>query len=655
MLMKSIFKNRYSLVLFFSTLFIFLSTSLRIIFLIWAKNDVEWSFSSMLHIFCYGLLYDITVVSCFTIPFTLYLLIIPNRFINALFDQIMLYFMYTLYWIILYFSFFAEITFWDEFKSRFNFIAVDYLIYTYEVVKNIQESYPLPLLIGGIITITAVTIYFTSKRNAFKNSFNSTPKWSEKLLVFCLNLVITVILLNILSNETTIQSKNRYTSEIAKNGIFSFFSAFRNNHLKFDEHYLTLPISEAFAQVKTDLQDSKTRYDVAFKNPLRRTILANNPEQPEQKPNVILVLMESMSSSFLKEQYNEKSITPNLNKIADSSIFFSNMFANGTRTVRGMEAIALSIPPTPGNSIVKRVNNQNLYTIANVFKDKGYQNMFFYGGDGYFDNMNAFFGGNGFDIYDRGRGSILSDKINTKRHNIEDKEVSFENAWGICDEDIYNKVIQVADFKHKTKEPFFAFVMSTSNHKPYTYEEGKIDIPSGTGRAGAVKYSDYAIGKFLEEAKNKPWFENTVFVFVADHCASSAGKDAIDVKNHHIPAMIYNLKNHPNEVVSKEVSQIDLVPTLFSLLNWNYTSQFYGKNIFDAQYQPHSYVGTYIKLGYKKGDDVIILSDQMKINQYKWDKNNLKETTIEPSFKKSIISHYQTADYLFSNNLLQEK
>lgn len=142
--MKSIFKNRYSLVLFFSTLFIFLSTSLRIIFLIWAKNDVEWSFSSMLHIFCYGLLYDITVVSCFTIPFTLYLLIIPNRFINALFDQIMLYFMYTLYWIILYFSFFAEITFWDEFKSRFNFIAVDYLIYTYEVVKNIQESYPLP-------------------------------------------------------------------------------------------------------------------------------------------------------------------------------------------------------------------------------------------------------------------------------------------------------------------------------------------------------------------------------------------------------------------------------------------------------------------------------------------------------------------------------
>ncbi|MDO3388033.1 sulfatase-like hydrolase/transferase, partial [Gilvimarinus sp. SDUM040013] len=108
-------------------------------------------------------------------------------------------------------------------------------------------------------------------------------------------------------------------------------------------------------------------------------------------------------------------------------------------------------------------------------------NMFFYGGDGYFDNMNAFYGGNGFDIYDRGRGSVLSDKINTNRFNINDDEVTFENAWGIADDDIYRKVIKVADEKYKTKQPFFAFVMSTSNHKPYSYEDGKIDIPSGTG------------------------------------------------------------------------------------------------------------------------------------------------------------------------------
>lgn len=653
--MKPFFNNRYSLLLFFGTLFGVLSLLLRIVFLLWAKSEADWSFLALFHIFGYGFLYDLTVVSCFTLPLVFYFLVLPNRFVNSLFDRILLYFSYTLYWILLYFSFFAEITFWDEFKSRFNFIAVDYLIYTYEVVKNIQESYPLPLLIGGIVLITLVTLYATIKSNAFQYSFHNHPKTSQKLLLFGLNLVVTISLLNVLNNESASTTENRYTTEIAKNGIFSFFAAFRNNHLKYDEHYLSIPLSEAFAQVKEDLHDSKTTYDLAFKNPLKRTIHATNPTQAEQKPNVVLVLMESMSASFLKEEYNGNPITPNLNYLSENSLYFSNMFANGTRTVRGMEAIALSIPPTPGNSIVKRVNNQNLYTISNVFKNKGYQSLFFYGGDGYFDNMNAFFGGNGFDIYDRGRGSILSDKINTKRYNIEDNEVSFENAWGICDEDIYNKVLKTADAKYAEKQPFFAFVMTTSNHKPYTYAEGKIDIPSGTGRAGAVKYADYAIGEFMKAAKDKPWFENTVFVFIADHCASSAGKDAIDVKNHHIPALIYNLKTQPNQDITKEVSQIDLVPTLFSLLNWNYTSQFYGKDIFDSLYQSRSYVGTYIKLGLKKGEEVTILSDQKKIDEYKWDKQNLEEQAINPAFQKAIISHYQTADYLFSNDLLQEK
>jgi phosphoglycerol transferase MdoB-like AlkP superfamily enzyme len=197
--------------------------------------------------------------------------------------------------------------------------------------------------------------------------------------------------------------------------------------------------------------------------------------------------------------------------------------------------------------------------------------------------------------------------------------------------------------------------MSTSNHKPYTYEDGKIDNPSGTGRAGAVKYSDYAIGDFLAKAKEKPWFSNTVFVFIADHCASSAGKNAIDVKNHHIPAFIYNMKSHPNQKVTKEVSQIDIFPTLFSLLNWNYTSQFYGKDIFDSGYNTRSFIGTYIKLGMKRNEDVIILSDQKKINQYKWINDNLDETKMDIRFEQSIISNYQTADYLFSNKLLDEK
>lgn len=654
-MMKHLLKSRFAIITFFVILFFIASFLIRGTFALWVNKELDWNFLSIIKSFSFGFLYDLSVISCFIMLFSVYFLLLPNKWINSLLDRLFVWFFTILYLVIFYFTFFAEITFWDEFKTRFNFIAVDYLIYTYEVVKNIQESYPLPLLIFGISTITLLTILLAKKRNVFYSTFNHKPQTKHKIIIFVLNLSIVFCSLYFLNNDSSSTSDNRYNNEISKAGIFSFFSAFRNNHLIYEDHYKSLPIEEAFKQVKKELLDSKTIFNQTYKNPLRRTILASNKNSSEQKPNVIFVLMESMSASFLDENFENKPITPNLKELSTNSLYFSNMFANGTRTVRGMEAVTLSIPPTPGNSIVKRIDNQNLYTVSTVFKSKGYKNLFFYGGDGYFDNMNSFFGGNGFDIYDRGRGSILSDKINTNRYNINDNEVTFENAWGISDEDIFNKVIQVADQKNKTKQPFFAFVMTTSNHKPYSYLDGKIDIPSGSGRQGAVKYADYAIGKFLKDAKNKPWFANTVFVFIADHCASSAGKDAIDVKNHHIPAFIYNLKSKPNKNISKEVSQIDIFPTLFSLFNWNYVSQFYGKDVFDPAYKSRSFVGTYIKLGMKKDDQVIILSDQKKINAYKWLNLNLKETPINKEFEHSIISNYQTADYLFNNKLLNER
>jgi len=320
-----------------------------------------------------------------------------------------------------------------------------------------------------------------------------------------------------------------------------------------------------------------------------------------------------------------------------------------------MEAMSLCIPPTPGQSIIKRPENQNLFTVSNVFNSKGYNSNFFYGGDGYFDNMNAFFGGNGFTIYDRVRGSVLSDEIKTTRNNIDDSEVTFENAWGICDEDIYSKMIKVADQQYKNKIPFFNFVMTTSNHRPYTYPNNAIDIPSGTSREGAVKYTDYAIRKMFQKAKNKPWYKNTVFVIIADHCASSAGKDEIDVANYHIPAFIVNLPKEINQKVEKQCSQIDVFPTLFSIMNWSYDSNFFKKNVFSPSFEERALIGTYRKLALMKDKKVMIVSDQKKQSFYTWNKtnNSLKPLPIDKSFLKETISWYQTADYLFTNKLLE--
>ena len=653
MFKKINFSSRYSLLLSFIIWFLVISQILRVTFFIWQYDEVSLNIFTIVGTLLTGLFFDIGTISFIVFPSILYYFIFPNKWIGSWVDKIFIWFFTTLGTFILVFAFFAEITFWDEFKTRFNFIAVDYLIYTHEVVSNIQESYPLPLLIIGVSVIVFLVLFLFYKKNVFKSTFSQITTFKEKSIVLIICIASCLFFTSFITNNQAEWSSNRYNAEISKSGIYSFFSAFRNNQMVYNEFYTSVNEKEAFNIIRNKLSDKNSTFQ-SNDLTIHRTISDTTNAKPIKK-NVVFILVESLSASFMKEFGNEQNITPFLDSLAQKSVFFDNLYATGTRTVRGMEAMTLCIPPTPGQSIVKRPENQNLYTISNVFKSKGYDSNFFYGGDGYFDNMNAYFGGNGFTIYDRGRGSVLSDKIKTVRNNINDNEVTFENAWGICDEDIFSKMMNVADEHYKNKKPFFNFVMTTSNHRPFTYPDNAIDIPSGTNREGAVKYTDYAIKKMFQKAKNKPWFKNTVFVIIADHCASSAGKDEIDVANYHIPAFIVNFPSEMNQKVKKQCSQIDVFPTLFSMMNWNYESNFFGKNVFNPNFEERALVGTYRKLVLMKKEKVMILSDQKKQAFYSWNKkdNSLKKLPMDKNFLDETISWYQTADYLFTNKLLK--
>lgn len=643
--------NRYQLLIKYAIVFLFLSFILRIVLLFWQLSDLELTVISFLRIIFTGLFYDIGVLSFLFVLITFYLFLIPNRWVGSIIDKTITYTGFFLTTLIFVFTFFAEITFWEEFHCRFNFVAVDYLIYTYEVVENINESYPLIILIPSILLIVLIAFLGFKKKQVFKLIFNSKIAFISRALVLISTSLLCGFYILVIKNNQAEWSSNRYYNEISKAGIYSFFSELRNNKLDYKTFYQKIDDTEAFSLVKNKLDNSNLTFLHPDSLEIKRMI---NDSLVDKEPNVIFILMESMSADFMSSFGNEENITPFLDSIAKKGMFFKNLFASGNRTVRGMEAVTLSIPPTPGQSIVKRPNNSNLFTVASVFKEKKYNCNFFYGGDGYFDNMNAFYGGNGFNIFDRGRGSILADNISTKRINIHDNEVTFENAWGICDEDIYNKMIKEADRSYQSNERFFNFVMTTSNHRPYTYPEGKIDIPSGTGRNGAVKYSDYALSQLFRKAKNKPWSKNTIFVFIADHCASSAGKDEIDVKNYHIPAIIYGDFIQPQKV-DVLCSQIDIFPTLFSQLEWSYTSNFFGENVLSKQYEPRALVATYLKLGLLKSDNSIyILSNKKEGHQYNWNKetNDFFKNKVDINLKKETIAWYQVADYLYNNKKL---
>lgn len=648
------FKLRYtySLMWHFAILFVLLSFLLRVGLSFISAQDAGLTLSALPRIFITGLIFDLGVAAFFCFPYAFYLLFVPASKNGSLLNKTLTYIGFFIVLLVVILSFFAEVTFWNEFQSRFNFIAVDYLVYTYEVVANINQSYPLPLLLG-VIALAVIAIFFLfHKRQYFAKTFNGQAHVSYRLLIFILIGGICAVYGLWINNGFAENGKNRFQDELSKAGIYSFFAAFKNNELNYNDFYRTIDTDLAFQIVKNSLTDST----VVFEN-RKRTISRNVASNHNaNRPNVIMVVMESFSADFMTRFGNKKGLTPVLDSIADRSILFTNMYATGTRTVRGMEALSLSIPPTPGSSIVRRPGNENLTTIGSIFQENGYKTALFYGGDGYFDNMNHFFGNNGYSIVDRGRNMMMQDKISSKRQTILSKDVTFENAWGICDEDLYRAVLRDADARYASNERFYDFVMLTSNHRPYTYPGNSIDIPPGTGRDGAVKYTDYAVGKMLDQIKTKPWFDNTIIIFVADHCAGSAGKNEIDISKYHIPAMIYNLKteNAPF-TIDKRCSQIDLYPTLFALLGWNYKSNLFGQDVLNPSYQPRAFFGTYQKLAYLKSDSLVILSPQRKVETFRYSWANKEQSAIPPSENiiNEAIANYQAAYFLFKNGGLK--
>lgn len=616
-------------------------------------SKLQLTLPAVLKIFGEGLLFDFGVAVFFCVPYALYLLLFPVKWSNTIINKVITYTVFFIAALIIMFSFFAEFTFWQEFESRFNFIAVDYLIYTFEVINNINESYPLPILISTMLIAVSIIVWTFYKKKIFANTFNGKEAFVKRLVISGTVIGLSFIYAFFIKNSLAENGSNRYQDELSKAGIYSFFAAFKNNELSYDHFYKTIDNITAFNLARNQFADSNTTFINDGLSVERK--IGNNPSP--QMPNVIMVTIESFSADFMGRFGNTNKLTPVLDSLAGEGVFFTSMYATGTRTVRGMEALSLAIPPTPGSSIVRRPYNDNLTTIGYIFQQKGYKTGFFYGGDGYFDNMNMYFGNNGYAVTDKRRNSLVKDNFKATRTTIPDSSIQFKNAWGICDEDLYDAVIRDADAKNSQNKPFYDFVMTTSNHRPFTYPEGKIDIPSGSGRDGAVKYTDYAIGEFLKKAKQKPWFANTVFIFIADHCANSAGKNEIDIAKYHIPAIIYNLPAQAPSTIAAMCSQIDLYPTLFHLLNWNYTSNLYGQNVLSNNYKPRILLGTYQKLGYLKNDTFIVLGPQQKIEAYQYNKikNEQVPLTKAPvNLANEAIANYQTAYYLFKNGGLKQ-
>lgn len=563
-------------------------------------------------------------------PFVLLLALLPDRWVrSAAFARAARIGVFA--WLYAFtFIAVAEYFFFEEFDARFNLVSVDYLLYPTEVVGDIRAEYPLGTIAIAVLAVTLLTMWVT--RKYLIAGATRPSRLSSRTRVMAVWAGVVALALLVVDTDSTAIFGNRITNEIASNGASSFFRALRTSEIDYHTYYATRDARANFRALTAQLASSGhfTHLDAAR---LDREFAAR---PGLGRLNVVVVASESFGAEFSRLYGSQRDWTPEFDKLAQKGMWFSHMYASGTRTVRGLEAIATSLPPIPTVSILHRPGNEGIANWGTVMRKLGYETSFLYGGYGYFDNMNYFFSQNGFDVYDR---TAIS------------QPVRFENMWGVADEDLYDFALQQFDAQARAGKPFFSIIMNTSNHKPYTFRAGVPGVkPEGGGRESGVRYADYAQAYFLREAKKHAWFDDTLFVIVADHGARVYGREEIPLSTYEIPMLFYSPKHVAPRRVDTLTTQIDIAPTVLGLLGLPYTAPFFGQDALNTPEKDRvAFFSHNHDVALYRNGQLAILGMKKSVTDVAYDRrtNTYRNVRNDPDLDALAIAYYQTAYELF--------
>jgi phosphoglycerol transferase MdoB-like AlkP superfamily enzyme len=580
-----------------------------------------------------GSVYDFAAALYLFAPFALYLALVPEKLYRHRWHRRLIAGLFAVSVFGLIYLGAVEYFFFDEFNARFNFVAVEYLIYPHEVFVNIWESYPVARILGLTILLSAL-VYWRLRDRLFDAGGHVNTLRARLALLAVLAIGVGAAQAGLTVN-TGRYSDNRVANELAMNGVYSFFNAALNSELDYDAYYLTLPDDEADERLRQLLKTTHAAYFPDTDHIERHVTGRGRPILL----NVVVLLEESLGAEFVGAYGDTRGLTPHLDRLAGESLLFTNAYATGTRTVRGMEAVSASFPPVPAESIVKRPHNQRMFNWSGVMAAAGYTPTFIYGGFGTFDNMNDFFGSNGYRVIDR----------------TDMDKPAFANIWGVSDGDAFRNAIRVFDEQHARGERIFSIIMSTSNHKPFTFPPGVPGVPErGGGRDAGIRYADHAIGEFIASAKDKPWFDDTLFVIVADHGARVYGREDFPVETYRIPLMVYSPQHVQPGKVDALTSQIDVAPTVLGMLDFSYDSTFFGIDVLND-----SAPNRLIPLNHNRdialfdGRRIVEIGFRKTSAQYLYDPATRKQTRVpvDPERLKDAIVIFQEAFELYNERL----
>ena len=508
-----------------------------------------------------GLRFDLLAGLVFVLPQMLHVTFWTDRRAAGWLSRFLLQFEWAIGFSFVLFVLVAEFLFFDEFQSRLNYVAFEYLVYPHEVFGNIFESYPVVPLVLGLLLATGGLLILSRKRLLPVLQVPVPARRRYGLLAAALTAIAGLWTTTGMGSMQV--SRDRVANECSGNGWYSFCYYAWTCRFDYDRFYLTIDADEAHRRLRARIAAASDAFVPDSPNPVDRIVRSPRPRRDH---NVVIILEESFGSDFVGALGDDRGLTPRFDRLTRDGILFDNFYATGNRTARALEAVLTSMPPIPTEAILKRDHSDRVYTLAHILADRGYRRTFITGGRGIFDGMRSFMMANGFE-----RLIEQSDYENP----------TFVTAWGVCDEDIFAKALQECDRLHASGDPFFVTVLTGSNHRPFTYPDGRIDRPSSEQkRTNCVKYADWALGEFFEQARSHAFYENTLFVVMGDHGARVYGSQLFPMKSYRIPVLMIPPGGEEGGTrCSTLASSLDIAPTILARLGGSYCSVFFGRDV----------------------------------------------------------------------------
>lgn len=552
-------------------LLIAIYTAFRVALLLLNLDRVgETTFWEVVQAFVMGVRFDIVTIG-FVISIPTIILTIFSFFgkKSRLFEQIYTWVL-TVCFTITFGICAADIPYFDQFFDRFNITAFEWMATGDSgfVFKMIWEE-PTYILMMIPVLISGFVFWFFANR-ILKNStcWESINYWHYGIATVLLWGLVFIGMRGRLNEKSPIMvgtayfGNNAMLNQLGLNPNFTLARSWLDSLDPDNQKVKFMSDEEAIANVQQYLGIDKPNPDfpIARTRDFSTTLCSGRNDMRQNDYNVIVVIMESMSYNKTAHGGNTQNLTPFFDELMDKSLSFSNCYTAGTHTYCGIYSTLVSYPVIFRNQALKRIPVLQYDGIAASLQADGYQTAYFTTHDKEFDNVAGFVSYNGVERIISQADYPLSE---------------VKTTLGVPDDFMFRFAMPIFDEMASNDRPFFAAMMTASDHGPY-YIPDYFEPRSEDIKYQITEYADWSLQRFIEMASEKPWFDNTLFVFVADHGAALDTDYSIPLSYFHTPLVFYMPKNlQPSENESL-ASQMDLFPTVMGVLGKPYVNNTFG-------------------------------------------------------------------------------